>query len=292
MNPSSETAEPPKRLSLRKARSRVEQQLIVEALMSSNGNRVAGKAAVSNKGARGIAAMKTHESTLKTLRRPGERHVGVGNRSLRRSAPSRVRVVVVDDHPITLAGLHLLLSGDFTVVARCANAQEALRAVAIYEPDVLVIDQDMPAIGGVDVLKQLRAAGDQTPVILLATANNPKLAEALMFNVEGVVFKQSDPRQLIRCLREVHAGRRWLDASVNQYAAATTNSHGQNLDTLTRRQIEVARAAVSGLSNKELAQRLGVSEGTIKNHLHAIYARLELEGRLALLLYLKEKAVA
>src|SRR5215813_12610190 len=269
MNPSSETAEPPKRLSLRKARSRVEQQLIVEALMSSNGNRVAGKAAVSNKGARGIAAMKTHESTLKTLRRPGERHVGVGNRSLRRSAPSRVRVV-----------------------ARCANAQEALRAVAIYEPDVLVIDQDMPAIGGVDVLKQLRAAGDQTPVVLLATANNPKLAEALMFNVEGVVFKQSDPKQLIRCLREVHAGRRWLDASVNQYAAATSNSDGQNLDTLTRRQIEVARAAVSGLSNKELAQRLGVSEGTIKNHLHAIYERLQLEGRLALLLYLKEKALA
>ena len=61
------------------------------------------------------------------------------------------------------------------------------------------------------------------------------------------------------------------------------------LDTLTRRQIEVARAAVSGLSNKELAQKLGVSEGTIKNHLHAIYERLRLEGRLALLLYLNEK---
>src|SRR5262249_52639020 len=136
-----------------------------------------------------MAAMKTQESTLKTLRRPGERHVGVGNGSLRRSAPSRVRGVVVDDPPIPLAVLHLLLSGDFTVAARCADAQEALRAVAIYEPDVLVIDQDMPAIGGVDVLKQLRAAGDQTPVVLLATANNPKLAEALIFNVAGGVVK-------------------------------------------------------------------------------------------------------
>ena len=90
-------------------------------------------------------------------------------------------------------------------------------------------------------------------------------------------------------MRDVHAGRRWLDANVNE--AATVASGGDALDTLTRRQIEVARAAVSGLSNKELGQRLGVSEGTIKNHLHAIYERLRLEGRLALLLYLKEKAL-
>jgi len=90
-------------------------------------------------------------------------------------------------------------------------------------------------------------------------------------------------------VRDVHAGRRWLDANVNE--AATVASGGDALDTLTRRQIEVARAAVSGLSNKELGQRLGVSEGTIKNHLHAIYERLQLEGRLALLLYLKEKAM-
>jgi two-component system nitrate/nitrite response regulator NarP len=88
-------------------------------------------------------------------------------------------------------------------------------------------------------------------------------------------------------VREVHAGRRWLDAKLNEAAAVA--SGGDALDTLTRRQIEVARAAVSGLSNKELAQRLGVTEGTIKNHLHAIYERLRLEGRLALLLYLKEK---
>jgi two-component system nitrate/nitrite response regulator NarL len=211
------------------------------------------------------------------------------NGAARRSAASRIRIVVVDDHPITLAGLNVLLAADCTVLARCGDAHEAWRAVRIYEPDLLIIDQDMPAIGGVDVLKQLRAAGDQTPVVLLATANNAKLMEALAFKVEGIVFKQSDPKHLIRCVREVHAGRRWLDVKVNEAAAVA--SDGDALDTLTRRQIEVARAAVSGLSNKELAQRLGVSEGTIKNHLHAIYERLRLEGRLALLLYLKEKAL-
>src|SRR4030095_7698369 len=212
----------------------------------------------------------------------------IANGLARRGAAARARIIVVDDHPITLAGLNvLLLAADFTVLARCADAHEALRCVRIYAPDVLIIDQDMPAMGGVDVLKQLRAAGDQTPVVLLATANNSKLMEALAFNVEGIVFKQSEPKCLIRCVRDVHAGRQWLDAKLNEAAALA--SGGDALDTLTRRQIEVARAAVSGLSNKELAQRRGVSEGTVKNHLHAIYERLRLEGRLALLLYLKEK---
>jgi two-component system nitrate/nitrite response regulator NarL len=238
--------------------------------------------------------MKTQISTLSPFRRPGERHREPGaNGSTRRPQSSRIRIALVDDHPITLAGLHSLLSGerDFTVVARCVDGYDAVRAIRTYEPDVLVVDQDMPVLDGVALLKQLRTSGDQTPVVLLATANNQKLTEALSFEVEGIVFKHSDPKHLIRCLREVHAGRRWLDSSLSSYSDLAAG--GPVLDnTLTRRQIEVARAAVSGLSNKELAQRLGVSEGTIKNHLHAIYERLQLDGRLALLLYLKEKALA
>jgi two-component system, NarL family, nitrate/nitrite response regulator NarL len=237
--------------------------------------------------------MKSHVSTLSPFRRPGERsrHSAAVNGSARRPQ-SRIRIVVVDDHPITLAGLHSLLSGerDLAVVARCVDGPEAVRALQTYEPDVLVVDQDMPVMDGVAILKELRAAGNQTPVVLLATANNQKLTEALSYDVEGIVFKHSDPKHLIRCLREVHAGRRWLDSSLSGYVDLPAG--GRVLDTLTRRQIEVARAAVSGLSNKELAQRLGVSEGTIKNHLHAIYERLQLDGRLALLLYLKEKALA
>jgi two-component system nitrate/nitrite response regulator NarL len=209
--------------------------------------------------------------------------------SVRGLQSSQIRIVVADDHPITLAGLGSLLSGehDLAVVARCGNGHDAVRAVRTYGPDILVVDQDMPVLDGVAILKQLRSSGDQTPLVLLVMANNHKLTEALNLNVQGVVFKRSDPKQLIRCLREVHAGRRWFDASMSSYGHL--GASGPILDTLTRRQMEVARAAVSGLSNKELAQRLGVSEGTIKNHLHAIYERLQLEGRLALLLYLQEK---
>ena len=212
--------------------------------------------------------------------------------SFARRSPRRIRIVLVDDHPIVLAGLTTLFSSerDFVVMSQCVKGSEALRAVMVHRPDVLVVDQDMPVIDGVAVLKQLRRAGDQTPVVLMATANDQKLTDALSLGVEGIVFKRSDPRQLIRCLREVGAGRKYLDVNLNVHHEV--NANGQMLGGLTRRQIEVAQAAVSGLSNKELASRLGVSEGTIKNHLHAIYERLRLNGRLALLLYLKEKALA
>jgi two-component system nitrate/nitrite response regulator NarL len=238
--------------------------------------------------------MKTQVSTLSAFRRSAKpaRHSAPVGGPARRPSSSRIRIVVADDHPITLAGLQSLLSGerDVTVVAGCGEGYDTLQAVKTHAPDVLVVDQDMPVLDGVAILKQLRTAADQTRVVLLATANDQKLAEALSLDVEGIVFKHSDPKHLLSCVREVHAGRRWLDSSLN------VQSHlpvpGRVPDTLTPRQIEVARAAVSGLSNKELAQRLGVSEGTIKNHLHAIYERLQLDGRLALLLYLKEKALA
>jgi two-component system, NarL family, nitrate/nitrite response regulator NarL len=236
--------------------------------------------------------MKSQVAPLTALRRAVDhRPSATVNGSLRR-ATSRMRIVIVDDHPIALAGLEALLSGerDLGVMARCVDGYDAVRAVAAHKPDVLVVDQDMPVMDGLAILKHLRAAGDQTAVVLLATTNNQKLTEALSLGVQGIVFKHSDPRQLVRCLREVGAGRRWLDSTLNSYPEAV--AEGPVLDSLTRRQIEVARAAVSGLSNKELAQRLGVSEGTIKNHLHAIYDRLRLDGRLALLLYLKEKALA
>jgi DNA-binding NarL/FixJ family response regulator len=212
---------------------------------------------------------------------------GTGGRRLN---GSRISIVIADDYPITLAGLDALFAreADFVVLARCADAYETVRAVSAYRPDILVVDQEMPVMDGVAIVKHLRREGRETRVVLLATSDNHHIQEAIQLGVEGVLYKNVDPRLLVRCVREVHAGRKWVDPAL---ASAPTEKPGrvQALDGLTRRQIEVACAAVSGLSNKELAQRLGVSEGTIKNHLHAIYERLNLDGRLALLLYLKER---
>ncbi len=213
--------------------------------------------------------------------------VGTGSRKVN---GSRISIVIADDHPITLAGLDALLARepDFVVLARCAGAHEAVRAVSAYHPDILVLDQEMPSMDGVAIVKHLRRERRETRVVLLVSEDHQHIQDAVHLGVEGILYKNVDPRLLVRCVREVHAGRQWVDPSLTNPAPEKPRLV-QALDGLTRRQIEVACAAVSGLSNKELAQRLGVSEGTIKNHLHAIYERLQLDGRLALLLYLKEK---
>jgi CheY-like chemotaxis protein len=147
--------------------------------------------------------MKSQVAPLSALRRPGERlrPTSMVNGPTRRPQ-ARIRIVIVDDHPIALAGLEALLSGerDLGVVARCVDGYDAVRAVAAHQPDVLVVDQDMPVMDGVALLKHLRTSGDQTPLVLLATTNNQKVAEALSLDVQGIVFKHSDPRQLVRCL--------------------------------------------------------------------------------------------
>jgi CheY-like chemotaxis protein len=111
---------------------------------------------------------------------------------------------------------------------RCRHADEALRAVRIYKPEVLIIDQDMPTLGGVDVLKQLRVAGNQTPVVLLATSNDPKLMEALASNVEGIVGN----RHLLRWCVEV-AGRREHGTTRQMPLAVFDDLNGQPCDTVT-----------------------------------------------------------
>ncbi len=211
----------------------------------------------------------------------------------KRTSGRRISIVIADDQPITLAGLDAVLARelDFLVVARCADGYETQRATAVYRPDILVVGQDLPEIDGTPIVKQLRRSGEATRAIVLARTDTHRLGEVLELGVDGIIFRDAKPQLLVRCVRDVYAGRRWLDPRLD---SRPTEQPGRvpALDTLTPRQIEVARAAVSGLSNMELAQRLGVSEGTIKNHLHAIYDRLKLEGRLALLLFLKEQSVA
>jgi DNA-binding NarL/FixJ family response regulator len=254
-----------------------------ESTLGSNGEAAEPRASVTETPA--TASLRARSDGHSVAASPGA--------GLRRLNGSRISIVIADDHPITLAGLDALFARepDLVVLARCAEAFEVVRTVSAYHPDLLVVDQDMPGMDGVAIVKHLRREGSETRVVLLAAADNQQTQEALRLGVPGVLYKNVDPRLLVRCVREVYAGRTWIDPSL---ASPATEKTGvvQALDGLTPRQVEVACAAVSGLSNKELAQRLGVSEGTIKNHLHAIYERLQLDGRLALLLYLKERELA
>jgi two-component system nitrate/nitrite response regulator NarL len=236
------------------------------------------------------------EAPVGRLRQPKATHAlvdGPGvNGTLRRR---RIRLILADDQPITLVGLDALFSreSEFLVLQRCTNGVEVVRAVIAQQPDVMLLNRDLPPTDAVTVLRTLKAEGAAVRTVLLSDRPNGDQFEwALRLGVYGVAFKTMDPRLVVDCVRDVFSGKRRLGHdALPADIPALTPPHGES-GALTRRQFEVARAAASGLSNKELATQLGVSEGTIKNHLHAVYERLQLDGRLALLLYLKEKALA
>jgi DNA-binding NarL/FixJ family response regulator len=209
-----------------------------------------------------------------------------------------VKLVLVDDHPIVLEGLAAILEPeeDFALAATCTSGAAALRAVREHRPDVLVLDLRIPDLDGLAVLRALRSEG-LTPRVVLLTGDldEGEMRQALELGVAGVVLKEMAPRLLVQCVRKVHAGGQWLEqrtvGRVLEQALRREAGLAEVAAVLTPRQIELARAVASGLANKEVAQRLHISEGTVKVHLHAIYERLAVSGRAELQRYLIEKGV-
>jgi DNA-binding NarL/FixJ family response regulator len=208
-----------------------------------------------------------------------------------------MRVVIADDHPIVLAGLESLLQRepDILVVQRCADGVETLRAVAKHEPDVLVLDLRMPRADGLAVLRHMHEERLPTRTVLLAAVvDDDELVEAIRLGVRGIVLKEIAPQFLVECLRKVYTGGQWfeqravgdaMDKLVRREAAAREVS-----GLLSRREIEVVRAVAQGLRNRQIAERLGIAEGTVKLHLHTVYTKLGVDGRTALLAKLRQKS--
>lgn len=202
-----------------------------------------------------------------------------------------IRLVLVDDHPIVLDGLESLfrLESDIRVVARCVNGEEALIAVNRHRPDVLLLDLRLPRKDGLAVLRELHQKKLGTKVVLLAAVlEEEEVLEAFRLGVRGMVLKEQAPQMVVRCVRRVHAGEQWvekhactralhtlLDREAGESAAATV---------LTPREIQMVRMVAGGLRNKEMSERLAISEGTVKIHLHHIYQKLKVENRVQLTL--------
>ena len=210
-----------------------------------------------------------------------------------------IKLVLADDHPILLSGLETLLQRekDLKVVACCSDGADALRAVARHRPDVVVLDQNMPGMNGLGALRELHASKSPPRVVLLAAElQDDELVEAMHLGVRGVVLKEMAPKVLVQCVREVHAGRRWLEKRSVGHAVDTLlrreAANREPAGALTAREREIANAVGSGLRNKEIAEKLKISEGTVKVHLHTIYAKLGVDGRMALVLRLREKSLA
>jgi DNA-binding NarL/FixJ family response regulator len=207
-----------------------------------------------------------------------------------------IRLVLCDDHPIVLDGLENLfrLEPDFRVVARCMNGEECLVAVRRHQPDVLVLDIRMPRKDGLSVLRELHREKHPVKVVLLAGAlEEEEVLEALRLGVRGMVLKELAPQMVIQCVRKVHAGEQWLEKQAFGRAMETLlrREAGEREagSVLTPRELEMVGMVARGLRNKEMSERMNISEGTVKIHLHHIYRKLKVENRVDLILYAQSK---
>jgi DNA-binding NarL/FixJ family response regulator len=207
----------------------------------------------------------------------------------------KIRVGLADDHRIVLEGLAQLLASesDMEVVFQSSSGEEALAAAAASKPDVLVADVRMPGLDGIGLLKKLRSGGASPAVVLLtAHVTDAQLLEAVRFGVGGVVLKEAATRTLVGCVRAVARGEGWLDQKSMQGALDSILRREAGLvrvnEVLTRRELEIVRMAASGLRNREIAERLSITEGTVKIHLHSIYEKLKISGRMELSIYARE----
>jgi DNA-binding NarL/FixJ family response regulator len=207
-----------------------------------------------------------------------------------------IRLVIADDHPLILNGLENLfhLEPDVEVLACCRDGEETLQAVRRHRPDLLILDLRMPKKDGLAVLQELHEEKLPTRVVILtAELEEHEALRFLRLGVNGIVLKEMAPHLLVQCIRKVHAGEPWverrsvscvLDKLLQREAGARALA-----GVLTPRELEVMGLVVSGLRNETIAQELHISEGTVKVHVHSIYEKLQLDGRLALLRYAQDK---
>ena len=206
-----------------------------------------------------------------------------------RAVSPALRVVLADDHPVFLGGLQALIRTDpmFEVVATRPNGTSALQAILELQPDLAILDVSMPGCTGVEVLKDIGSRNLRTRVILLtASAGDHQIVEAVERGVYGLMLKDAAADTLLECMRSVSAGRRWLPSDLVGAALEREEEKraktGQVEAALTAREREIVSLVAEGLSNKEIARHLGVTDGTVKIHLHNIYRKLDVGNRTAL----------
>jgi two-component system, NarL family, nitrate/nitrite response regulator NarL len=192
-------------------------------------------------------------------------------------------ILIADDHPIVLEGLvSLLQSAAYSVVARCTTGPEVLAALQQTQPDMVLLDINMPRPGGLEIARTLNEAGSASKIVLLTSnLDDSQVEQAARLGVDGIVLKETAPQQLMTCLETVRAGLQWIDPEVARRAFKTVvpNEAGGQL---TPRELDVVKLVARGLRNKEIARELNITEGTVKMYLHNMYERLQVSSRIEL----------
>jgi two-component system, NarL family, nitrate/nitrite response regulator NarL len=192
------------------------------------------------------------------------------------------RILLADDHPMIRTAIDVLLRDtSYELAGTAANGDEALQQVEELQPDILLLDLEMPVTGGMEVVRRLRSRGSKVRIIILTAAvDDASLMEARSLRVHGMVLKNSDPAYLLDCLDRVQAGGTWIDPELEARAREREEAFGgAPRPALAPRERELIRCVRQGLRNREIAKELGVTEGTVKVYLHAIFEKLGVKNR-------------
>jgi DNA-binding NarL/FixJ family response regulator len=209
-------------------------------------------------------------------------------------ARKSIRILIADDHPVVRLGVRNLLDGDqFTVVGEANDGQRAVELTRQLHPDILLLDLAMPRLPGLEVLRELAGARHAVNVILLtAKIEKAQLLEALQLGTRGVLLKDSAPNDLVKAIHAVAAGQYWMGQSAVASLVEAINLLNEQAAPdqrktfgLTPRELQMVAAVVEGRTNKDIAEKLSISEDTVKRHLTNIFDKLGTSNRLELALF-------
>lgn len=188
-----------------------------------------------------------------------------------------IRILIVDDHPMLREGVRAVVEtqADLGIVAEAESGEEAITLFERHRPDVVLMDLQMPGIGGVAAIEALCSAWPNARIIVLTTySGDAQAMRALRAGAAGYLLKSAMRKELLDTIRSVHAGGRHL----TQQIATGIALHATD-DALSDREVEVLTLAAGGNSNKQIGGRLGLSEDTIKGYMKVIYSKLDASDR-------------
>jgi len=205
-----------------------------------------------------------------------------------------IKVLIADDHAFFRDGLRKLLEGaadDISVVGEASNGNECIKMLGKLKPDILLLDLRMPEKDGLAVLTEVNFESLPTRVIVLTAAEDDRdVIRAMRLGARGVVLKQSASDLLLKSIRQVHEGEIWLDNRmtaevIDAFKKSAESGQRHEKPLLSDREKEVVQLVVEGFRNREIGEKLFISEQTVKNHLHNIFDKLGVSDRLELALY-------
>lgn len=212
-----------------------------------------------------------------------------------KTSPS-LRVVIVEDHLIVREGLRMLIDSQpaMQVVGVARNRAEAVAQAKKTLPDLILLDLDLGGEDALTFLPELRESSKKSRVLILTALTDPEMhRQAVRLGANGVVLKEHPPEVLIKAIAKVQAGEVWLDRStmgsllreMTDKEAAETDPSQRKAAGLTTRELQVITLIAEGLKNKQIAERLFLSETTITHHLSSIFSKLGVSDRLELVIY-------